>query len=549
MNKKSLVILILILVLAFFLRYYKITEVPPSLNWDETAIGYNAYSILRTGHDEWGKLLPIHFESYGEYKLPLQIYFSIPAIAIFGLNDFSVRITPVVYGTLTILLIFLLTRALFRNNLIALSAAFFLAVSPWHIQLTRASFESSFSVLWVLWGIWWLVKGFENKKWWVYAIIPLALAMYTYNSARVFVPLYLLALLLVYKAEIFKYKKILLISIVVFLIMLIPMVPYYLGGNGASRYKLVSITDDPGLVPRIDQQRNQSTLPPLVKRFLYNRVTYVSFYTIEHYFAHFAPAFLFISGAPHKQHSVQGLGELFYIQAPLILLGLYWLFKTKNRFRYLLISWLLISIIPVSVTNDSIPQALRTLIAAPVYQILSAIGLYQGYMFLRKRKAFLFGSAIALLLVFAWEFNHYLYQLFVIYPVSYSRDWQYGYKQVVSYIQDHQNQYDEIVFSRVYGEPYMFTLFYLQYDPAKYQNDPNLVRYEGNNWIWVLRFGKFYFPDLGDAGTTFEDIVKENQGKKILFIGKPGDFPSQLPVLYQVNFLNGNPDFQIVEVK
>src|SRR5512146_556963 len=106
----KIIIVVLVVALAFFLRFYKVTVDPPSLNWDETSIGYNAYSILKTGHDEWGKFLPLHFKSYGEYKLPAQIYASIPGIAIFGLNEFGVRITPVVYGALTILFLFFLAK-------------------------------------------------------------------------------------------------------------------------------------------------------------------------------------------------------------------------------------------------------------------------------------------------------------------------------------------------------------------------------------------------------------------------------------------------------
>ena len=113
--KKALLpaLVVLVTILAFVLRFYGVTQNPPSLNWDEASISYNAYSILNTGRDEWGKLLPVHFKSYGEYKLPAQVYASIPGIAIFGLNEFGVRITPVIYGTLTVLLLFLLAKELF----------------------------------------------------------------------------------------------------------------------------------------------------------------------------------------------------------------------------------------------------------------------------------------------------------------------------------------------------------------------------------------------------------------------------------------------------
>src|SRR3990170_7917418 len=124
--KNNWLLVTLVVLLAFFLRVNKVTEVPPSLNWDEVSIGYNAYSILKTGKDEWGRFLPVHFKAYGEYKLPAQIYLSIPGIYLFGLNELGVRITPVIYGTLTVLLIFFLGRALFKSENGGVLAAFLL---------------------------------------------------------------------------------------------------------------------------------------------------------------------------------------------------------------------------------------------------------------------------------------------------------------------------------------------------------------------------------------------------------------------------------------
>ena len=190
---KNNLIIFLIIILAFFLRIYKITSIPPSLNWDETSIGYNAYSVLKTGRDEWGQFMPVHFKSFGEYKLPAQIYASIPAIAIFGLNDFGVRITPVVYGTMTILLLYFLVFEIFKRKDISFLSSFLLAVSPWHIQLTRASFESSFSLFWFILGVWLLIKGLKNGKWLVVSMIPFVISVYTYNTARVFTPLFYLS--------------------------------------------------------------------------------------------------------------------------------------------------------------------------------------------------------------------------------------------------------------------------------------------------------------------------------------------------------------------
>lgn len=547
MDKKIFSLLFLIVTVAFFLRIYKVTEIPPSLNWDEVSIGYNAYSVLKTGRDEWGQFLPFFFKSYGEYKLPVQVYGSIPGIAIFGLNDFGVRITPVIYGTLTVFLIFCLTRKIFKNSVIALISAFLLAVSPWHIQLTRASFESSFALFWVVLGLWFFIKGFEKNIWWIISMIPFALAVYTYNSARFFVPAFLIFLAVLFREEALKSKKMVILSVTFFAVLLIPMVPFVISGEGSARYKLVSVADDPGLVPRINEQRGLSTLTQPLPRLIHNKYTYLTSSYISNYLAHFTPNFLFINGAPHKQHHVQNIGELYYFQAPFLLLGLLLVIKKQEKFRWLIIGWILIAYIPVSVTNDSIPHALRTLIAVPTYQFLSAYGIYFFYLWIKSKseKMFVSGFMISFIVVLISMYP-YLNNYYNTYPKLYSRDWQYGYHQVVDYIHANKDKYDLIIFSRHYGEPHMFTLFYENYDPFSFQNDPALNRFETYDWVRVLKFNKYYFPDLGDKGTKFEDIIKENPNKKMLFIGRKQDFPSSVPRVLTVDFLNGDRALDLV---
>lgn len=548
MNNKIRYILIFIVVcVTFFLRFNKVTSDPPALNWDETAIAYNAYSVFKTGRDEWGKFLPLHFKSYGEYKLPAQVYFSIPGIAVFGLNELGVRITPVIYGTLTVLLLFFLAKEIFGDWKIGLLSAFLLAISPWHIQLTRASFESSFSVFWVVLGVWLFIKGFSATKYWLLSVVPFVISIYTYNAARVFTPIFLFVLFLIYRKDVLKHSKTFILALSVFVLAMIPLAQFVISGEATARLHLVSITDDPGFVLRINEARGNTHLPGILPKVIHNKVTHYVYVFAGNYLAHFTPDFLFINGAGHKQHHVQGIGEFYAIQAPFMLLGLYYLFKKKNKWRWLIVSWTLLVFVPVSVTVDSIPNALRTVLAVIPYEMLSALGFWGMWNLFAKKKAFLYTLTGISLVCLGVQMKSYLNSYFNIYPQLYSRDWQYGYRQVVDYIGAHYNDYDLIVFSRTYGEPHMFTLFFLSWDPAKYQNDPNLVRFEANNWIWVLKFDKFYFPDLGDDGTHYQDVLKENPNKRVLFIGKHNDFPDYIPRLLTVDFLNDTMAFDVVE--
>lgn len=539
-----------VLLLSFGLRFYKVTENPPSLNWDETSIAYNAYSILKTGKDEWGQSFPVHFRSYGEYKLPVQIYLSIPGIYFFGLNELGVRITPVVYGTLTVLAMFFLGKTLFQSSLVGIVAAFLLGISPWHIHLTRASFESSLATFWVTIGIWFLVKGFRDQKWFVLSMVPFALSVFTYNSARIFTPMFLLAIAFIYRKTLVRSKEIVILSIVVFAILLVPLTPFLLSGERSARYKLVSITDDPGLIPRINESRGNTHLPEPFPRLIHNKVTYITYYFARNYLAHFTPKFLFYSGAPHKQHHVQNMGELYWFQAPFLILGLFYLLKMKHAFKGLLLSWVLLAFIPVAITGDSIPHALRTLIAVPFYQLISAFGFTISLKWIKKSSISLQVVIILLfILSVGLSVKYYLNQYYNVYPKLYSRDWQYGYQQAVDYVNKQASNYDLIVFTRHYGEPHMFTLFYLNYNPAEYQNNPNLDRFETYDWVRVLHFDKFYFPDLGDKGTQYGDIIKQNPNKKLLFIGRSGDFSRDIERLSSIKFLNGEDAFDIVEAK
>jgi len=150
------------------------------------------------------------------------------------------------------------------------------------------------------------------------------------------------------------------------------------------------------------------------------------------------------------------------------------------------------------------------------------------------------------LVIGSLEITGYLRNLFEVYPVRYSQDWQYGNREVAEYIKENYDKYNLIVYTRAYGEPHMFTLFYLAYPPERYFDNPNLVRFKSFDWVWVTNFDKFYFPNLSDKGTGYWDIVNQNPGKTILFIGKEGDFQSDKPRLKTVNFLDGSRAFDIV---
>src|SRR3989337_3736551 len=109
------IILLVIIFISLFLRLYKINSNPPSLDWDEASIGYNAYSLLKTGADEYGNKLPLTIRSFGDYKPLVYIYLDVPSVLAFGLNETGVRFPSAVFGFLSVIVIYFLVKEIFRD--------------------------------------------------------------------------------------------------------------------------------------------------------------------------------------------------------------------------------------------------------------------------------------------------------------------------------------------------------------------------------------------------------------------------------------------------
>src|SRR3989344_2982193 len=114
--KKTAFILMLILVLATILRLPYLSRLPFGITIDEAGQGYSAYSILKTGRDEWGDFLPLNPRGFGDYKPPVMMYLLVPSIALFGLSEFAIRLPSAAAGVLTVLIIYFLVRDLFKSR-------------------------------------------------------------------------------------------------------------------------------------------------------------------------------------------------------------------------------------------------------------------------------------------------------------------------------------------------------------------------------------------------------------------------------------------------
>lgn len=537
LHSNNFITLGLVVAIAFLLRFLFVTQVPPALNWDEVSLGYNAYSILKTGRDEWGRTMPVSFEAFGDYKLPGYIYTLVPFVAVFGLENLTIRLPSVIAGSLSVLFLYLLVLELTKDKKWAVISSLLLAISPWHFFLSRIALEANLALSFFLAGFYLLVKGVNKSVFLIPASFLFGLSIFTYNSARVFVPLFLGAFVLLNFKKI-KINKNYLLSLLVFLVFL--GAGFYLAvfQDSSARYYWVRILDE-GAINFLEQSRNNSSLNPLLTNLIYNRPVYFVSNFALNYFKHFSIQFLGLSGGTNYQFSLPNMGLMYLTEFPFLLLGFFILLK--KRLGWIFLAWFLIAPIPSALTREA-PQALRSIFMLGSVQVISAYGLIQFLKWLSPKKM-LAKIALILIIVFVGINAFYYFKVYYKdYPVEYSEAWQYGYPQAVSFIAQNYEKYPKIFFSKKYGEPHIFYLFYTKYDPDKFQNNPSLVRFERSNWRWVDKLDKISFINDWEV----KDILKDE--KNALLVTSPGNFPDDSRKIETVYFLDGSKAFEIVEI-
>lgn len=155
-----------LLTIIFFSRFYNLASLPPSLSIDEVAIGYNAFSILKTGKDEWGNVMPVSFRSVGDYKAPTLNYLTVPFVYLFGLNELSTRLPVAIFSALSVFLFWYLVNSFVfskKHSVLSYLATIIFSLSPWLIPFARSGFEATVALTFLLANIIFL---FEYKKNW-----------------------------------------------------------------------------------------------------------------------------------------------------------------------------------------------------------------------------------------------------------------------------------------------------------------------------------------------------------------------------------------------
>ncbi len=426
--------LILILALAAILRFWQLGYNPPGLYIDEASNGYNAYSILKTGRDEYGNLMPLLFKAFGDYNPALSVYTLVPSIAVFGLNNFAVRFPSALLGTLTVLTTYFLGKFLFSRK-IGLISSLLLAISPWHLQFSRYDHEANFMLFFSVLGVTLFFYSKKMPKLLITSAISFAFALNSYHGAKVWIPLILFAIFIFFFNDLLKYGKYLLYAAI---ILIISTLPYLLNFQ-----KSLIRGESTGI---LSQNHPLTTF-------------------LNGYLSHFSPKFLFISGDSIGRHAVTGMGELYIFELLLVLIGLFIIFRQKTQSSKFLLTWLIFAPIPAALGTPT-PHALRSITFLPLWSIFAALGAVQILNFKSKFKYLM---VIVILLIASYNIATYFHLYYKHYPKEKALDWTDGYQQMVEYVSAIKDKYDKVFITNYFGQPYIFVLFYSKYDPVKYQ--------------------------------------------------------------------------------
>lgn len=457
--------LVLILAIGIFFRFYKLGITPAGFYLDEAAMGYNAYSILKTGKDEFGKAMPLIFRSFLDFKTPIYTYILVPLIPIFGLTVYTTRFPSALFGVLTLPLLYLLIKEITPEKIsskLALVSTFLLAISPWHILLSRTSYETNLSLFFLILGIYTFYLSLKKPSLFIISALGLSLSFLSYHAERLIVPIVLVFLVVsnlkILLGNLRRYWLPGAMGLILGLFLTLPTISLMRTPGFLSRTTTLNIFSHSRQFPAGYKPDYHGPLAGLINSpFLLSVNEFTSLYI-----SYFSPRYLFSIGNADPKSSYLDLATFFIWQLPFYLIGLYFLIKDKklNPLRPIIILLLLVSPLPAALTRDPY-TTIRSLPLVVPQTIVIALGVVKT---LRPTLIVLLSLVIGAGILSLYS------SIFIL--NDYFRDyaWDFGPTKVVEYINKLPKDLP-ITFDNSRGESYIHLLFFTQYDPATYQKD------------------------------------------------------------------------------
>lgn len=478
-RRSTFFLLTFIIILAGFIRLYALNRYPIELLGDEVDVGYQAYSLATTGRDYTGQFLPTYIHSFSEWRAPLLMYATIPSIIVLGPNAWGVRTMTALFGIASVALVYYLVLLLTGNKKIGLCGAFILAITPWHIHYSRAAYEVSLLFFLYLLALISFFRGLRNARWFLLSAVCFSLTIYTYSTAAVFTPLLLGSLILLHiKSLRTSSVRYIAFSLIILFVMLTPYGINILQGKAGERFSTLSIFNNQQAVNTVEQERNNPKFPnqapcPFVctsfaEKVAHNKLTFFGTAILTNYSKAFSPEFLFLNTNPYPHQQFGSVGQLLFVFAFLIALGIYSLIREYQNVGKFLLLFGLLAPIPASLTTDGANHATRLFMLQLPFVIAAGFGLWL-LLSLAARTNWGKLAVASYMLLLGFNLFIVFHSYFAHMPVVGYKVWQYGYQDSLRYINQHKSEYDRILVTMNADPPLYRTLLYLHYPPRDFQ--------------------------------------------------------------------------------
>lgn len=524
-RKKLLVGLGIVLVVFSALWWFRSSVTPPCLNADEVAYAYNAYSIMKTGHDEHGNFLPLRLVSFNDFKMPMYSYVLIPFFWIFGTADEVIRLPNYLISVSMLVGLFLLARRLTRSIVTSTVVGVILASSPWFLFLSRQAHESLLVMLFAVWGIYFAdrYRSSYHAKDAFASFLCGVLAAFSYHTGRLVV-LSIAGYISYLTFVRYRTKG---VSGRVFTLWLsgMALVGLFLlsidGIYGAARVQSLFLTSSIGFSLKIN-----ALIQSFPVRVIFNKLTVGLYEFLNHYVNHFS--FPFFNGSLEDNvrfgyPDIHALSFAFFVMA---LVGIVIRLQKKPQTTDIFLCIFLFTAPLLSAMTWTQPSFGRSHLMLLPLVYFSGVGLVWSVERLKKHYVgwiILIGLTGIVLLeyIFGYSVMYWVYpkQAHVI------RSWQCGYKELLTTYGDDMSQKKSVYMTARHGQPYIYYLWHLKYDPATYQKNASYTDADEYGFSQVESFDKYNFslsaskddPDSLYIGYPDEmsDVVSQSKEIKL----------------------------------
>lgn len=475
---KSYGILILIIIIASIFRLNKLGNIPIWMTDDELRETLSSYSVWFTHRDLLGNLLPFSFNIHGYAYAPVPIYIGSIFIGLLGLDSFSARLPYAIFGILTVLLMYAVGMEIIKNKFISLTSSLLMGISVWHIQVSRLAHEGGISLFMYLLGTLVFLKVTRgNLRKLFISLLILFLAFYCYSATKViFIPL--ICILLLYKRKEFQTLQIVMTTVAILFILL--SFVFLSATQNANQYAngQMFFLDTKKTNEAVELQRRASIAPEILKRIYNNKINYWKDIFINQYSYAFSPQYLFTSQEASGIYSIRFRGQMYLIEAPLLLLGLLYLFEKRRKEFFLLFSLLLISPLPSGVGVASPTYTMRSIFMLPWLMIITATGIFaiKEYIYRISHVRIIYAG---IFLVYLYLVSAYVYQYYFEWVKYGSKYFSDDIKQVLDYTNTHKN--NNIVISTNATHFFLHYSFYNKLSAYAIQNNFSKEKIVFNN--------------------------------------------------------------------